>query len=92
MKKMKQIAAIIAIILLLGLYVWSFIAALLARPESNQVFWAAVFCTIFVPIILFLFIRMNEYRKEGTTMADIRRQKKQMKAAEKAKNKNKKED
>ena len=87
MKKMKQIAAIIAIILLLGLYVWSFIAALLVRPESNQVFWAAVFCTISVPIILFLFIRMNEYRKKGTTMADIHRQKKQMKAAEKAKNK-----
>lgn len=44
------------VIFLLSLYVWSFAAALLARPEANRMFWAAVFTTIFLPILFYVFI------------------------------------
>lgn len=61
MKKIKRISAIVMVILLLSLYVWSFVAALLARPEANRMFWAAVFTTIFLPILLYIFIWTAEF-------------------------------
>ncbi len=48
------------VILLLGLYVWSFVAALYARPGAGRVFMAAVFTTIFFPILLYIYIRTAE--------------------------------
>jgi len=55
-KKIKRVFAIVMVIFLLSLYVWSFISALLARPEANRMFWAAVFTTIFLPILFYVFI------------------------------------
>ncbi len=55
-KKIKKIFAVIMVVFLLSLYVWSFIAALLARPEANRMFWAAIFTTIFLPILFYVFI------------------------------------
>lgn len=55
-KNIKRVFAIIMVVFLLSLYVWSFIAALLARPEANRMFWAAVFTTIFLPILFYVFI------------------------------------
>lgn len=55
-KSMKRILAILMVVFLLSLYVWSFVAALLARPEANRMFWAALFTTIFLPILFYVFI------------------------------------
>lgn len=55
-KSIKRILAIIMVIFLLSLYVWSFVAAILARPEANRMFWAAVFTTIFLPILFYVFV------------------------------------
>lgn len=55
-KNVKRILAILMVIFLLSLYVWSFVAALLARPEANRMFWAAVFTTIFLPILFYVFL------------------------------------
>lgn len=81
MKKIKQIAAISGVVVLLGLYVWSFIAALLAKPEANSLFWAAIFCTIFGPIVLYFFLQMIGGREDGITMAELHRQKREQKKA-----------
>ena len=61
MKKIKKILAILMVIFLISLYVWSFVAALQARPEANEMFWAAVFTTIFLPILLHIFIWTAEW-------------------------------
>ncbi len=64
MKKMKQILAILMIVVLLGLYVWSLVAALMAKDEQAQrVFFAAVFATIFFPILIHLMIWVAELLK-----------------------------
>lgn len=64
MKKVKQILAILMIILLLSLYVWSLAAAIMAKTEEAQrVFWAATFSTIFLPILLHIFIWVAELVK-----------------------------
>lgn len=55
MKKVKQIVAIFTIVVLIGLYVWSLVAAILARPEANTMFMAAMFCTVAFPVLLYVY-------------------------------------
>lgn len=59
--KIKRILAIIMVVLLLGMYVWSFVAAFFARPEAGSVFMASVLTTIFFPILLFIYMQTAEY-------------------------------
>lgn len=66
--KGARIAAIVCVVLLLGMYVATFIAALAAKPYSNGMFLGCVLCTVFVPIFLHILIRMfamMSERKEG---------------------------
>ena len=64
MKKVKQVLAILMIIVLLSLYAWSLVAAIMAKTEeAGRVFWAAVFTTIFFPILLHVFIWVAELVK-----------------------------
>lgn len=55
-KKVKQISAIIAIILLVGLYVATFIFALIDSPNSGGMFQACLFATIGIPILLWIWL------------------------------------
>lgn len=55
-KKIKQISAIIAIIALLGLYVATFVFALIDSPNSGRMFQASLFATIALPILLWIYI------------------------------------
>jgi uncharacterized membrane protein len=59
-KKVKQILAIIMVILLLCMYLWFLVASIFARPEAHAMFLAAVATTIFFPILLFIYIRTAE--------------------------------
>jgi Na+/melibiose symporter-like transporter len=54
MKKIKQIMAIIGLIVIAGLYIWAFVAAIMARPEANAMFVAAIICTVVIPIMLYV--------------------------------------
>lgn len=56
LKKIKQISAIIAIIALLGLYVATFVFALIDSPNSGRMFQASLFATIALPILLWIYI------------------------------------
>ena len=53
MKKIKQIAAIIICVMLVGMYVVSFIAAIMAKPQAHGLFMASVGMTIMVPLLLY---------------------------------------
>ena len=55
-KKVKQISAIIAIILLVGLYVATFVFAITDSPNSGRMFQACLFATVAVPILLWIWV------------------------------------
>ena len=52
--KGQRIAAIIVVILLISLYILTFVLALLAKPGANQMFLASLLCTILIPTILYI--------------------------------------
>lgn len=49
----KRVVALAGVIILLALYVISFIFAVLARPETKNLFIGSLACTIFVPIAIY---------------------------------------
>lgn len=70
-KNIKRVLAIAMVILLLSLYVWSFVAALLARPEAGRMFFAAVFTTIFFPILIWVYMWVAQLlRGKGVPKTD----------------------
>lgn len=56
MKKVKKIAALIGVILILSMYIISFISAIFASEHATGLFISSVFCTIAIPILLYGFI------------------------------------
>lgn len=55
MKKIKQIAAIVMCVLLVGMYVASFVAAIFAKPQAHGLFMASVGMTIMLPLLLYAY-------------------------------------
>ncbi|HJC24029.1 MAG TPA: hypothetical protein H9761_10025 [Candidatus Eisenbergiella merdavium] len=60
----KQIAAIICIVLLVGMYVATLIVALLDFPGSDRLFAACLVATIGLPILLWIYIWLFQKVKE----------------------------
>lgn len=56
MKNLKRIAALIAAVLLLGLFILFFTSAFLATPESAALFNASLFSIMAIPLFLFAII------------------------------------
>jgi hypothetical protein len=63
MKNIKKILAIFMVIFLLALYVWAFVAALFARPEAGGVFNAAIFASVFFPVLLYIYMWTAKWLK-----------------------------
>ena len=55
MKKIRQILAIIMIVLLVGMYVLTFILSIADRTETMWLFKASLACTFLFPITLYAF-------------------------------------
>ncbi len=64
MKKAKQIAAIIAIILLVGMYVLTLIFALIDHSETQAVLKTSLYATMIIPVMLYLFIFLTKMFKD----------------------------
>ncbi|MBR4725753.1 MAG: hypothetical protein IK071_08250 [Lachnospiraceae bacterium] len=62
MNKVRRIAAIIGIILLLGMYVVAFVAGVGKWEHSHEVFMVALYMTIAVPVIIYI---MQAFYKLG---------------------------
>jgi len=60
---MKRIFAILGIVLLLSMYVATFVFALMKSPASTGMFKAAVYCTITVPVLLYGYSLVYKYLK-----------------------------
>ena len=55
MKKIKQVVAIVMCVLLVGRYVASFVAAIVAKPQAHGLFMASVGMTIMIPLLLYAY-------------------------------------
>lgn len=80
----KRIAAWIGIGLIVLMYLFTIVAAVLARPETMNLFVASIALTILIPIILWAFLRMYEMsHPEGElSSAEMRKINKRIKAGE----------
>lgn len=65
-KKAKRVAAIICIVLLVSMYIVSFIVALCTDASSFGLFMACIFSTIFIPILVFLAIELYKLVNKNT--------------------------
>lgn len=63
-KKPSQILAILAVILLAGLYASTLIFALLQKPWANDCLKASIFATFAVPITLYAFLLVRRLLKD----------------------------
>ena len=63
MKKTKQVLAIIAIVLLLGMYVAAFVLAFMKSEHAQILFRAALGATILVPVLLYLVLMVARMLK-----------------------------
>lgn len=52
----RQIIAWIAILLLVGMYVLTLMFSLMDSPLAQQMFHASLYCTVFIPVISWVFI------------------------------------
>lgn len=59
--KAKRLAAIIGIIAILSLYVFSFIIGVFYSNEYPQLFMASVFLAVIIPIIIYCFVAVYRY-------------------------------
>lgn len=70
-KTPKQIAAILCIILLVAMYLFTFIVACLDFPGWNKLFAGCLLMTIALPILLWLYIWLYGIYTEKHTMASL---------------------
>lgn len=68
MKNIKRIAALTGVVLLIGLYVITFIFALQNSPQAGNYFKAAIYGTIFIPIFLYGIILVYKLVKGDDTI------------------------
>lgn len=54
-KKLQRAAAILGVVLLLSMYLAALICAFIDHPLANSILWSAVFCTIVIPVLIYLF-------------------------------------
>ncbi|MBR5967076.1 MAG: hypothetical protein IK001_00625 [Lachnospiraceae bacterium] len=53
-KKVRRIAAITAIVLLVGMYIVAIVASLGKSENAQAIFKLALYCTFVVPVIIYL--------------------------------------
>ena len=70
-KRHKQIAAIIGIILLAALYLVTFILALCRFDGASSLFMGALACTVVVPILIWIYIWLYGLLTRKKTIATL---------------------
>lgn len=70
MKKTKRILALIGAILLGGLYIATLIAAFTASPHTANFFNASLFCSMFIPIMIYAYTLIMKVLKHDHTLEE----------------------
>lgn len=60
---MKRILALITIVILVGLYIVTLIAAIAGTPNSNTLFMGALTASVILPVLLFVFFHTYDLLK-----------------------------
>ncbi len=66
----KQIAALVCVVLLVGMYVGAFVVACLDLGDSGRLFAGCLVATIGMPILLWLFLWCLERMKKSSSEND----------------------
>ncbi len=61
MKNVKRVIAIICAVILLGMYIATFVLSILDRSETMAMFKGCVALTIFVPVAAYLYLCLHRY-------------------------------
>ncbi len=56
MQKFRRIAAMIGVILLVGMYVITLILALSSSPNAQNMLMASIACTVIIPVFIYAMI------------------------------------
>lgn len=70
-KRHKQIAAIIGIVLLAALYLVTFILALCRFDGASSLFMGALACTVIVPVLIWVYIWLYGLLTRKKTIATL---------------------
>ena len=70
MKRLKQITALIGVILLIGLYASTLVLAVIGNETSLQLLRAAIVCTVIVPVLLWAYSFIYRLLKNHFSDAD----------------------
>ena len=60
---MKRILAIGGIVILVGMYIITFILAIMNHPDTGRLLMASIVCTVFIPVMIHLLLMKNNARK-----------------------------
>ena len=61
MIKIKRIASLMGILLILSLFIVSLIAAIFAKESAQALFLTAIFSTVVIPIMIYGFIEVYKF-------------------------------
>ena len=67
----KQIAALVCVVLLVGMYIGAFVVACLDLGDSGRLFAGCLVATIGLPILLWIYIWLYGRYTGKSTMADL---------------------
>ena len=70
MKRTKQIAAIICVMILAGIYILTFVFALTDNTATMTMFKGCVACTIFVPLIAYGLVSLHKIAMQRSKRKD----------------------
>jgi len=70
-RSVKQIAALIAVILLVAMYVVTLVVAIFDKSASGKLFLFCVVCTVAVPLLAWIFIWLYGRYSGKKTIADL---------------------
>jgi len=65
--KLKRIGAIALVVLLVGLYITTFILAFMKSPTAQALFQGSVITTIALPVMLYGYMLIYKYLKNRNT-------------------------
>ncbi|HHX55406.1 MAG TPA: hypothetical protein GX705_03565 [Clostridiales bacterium] len=71
MKKLTRISAIIGVILLLSIYVITFVSSLVDSPFAHSLFKASLFSTFAIPVFIYGMMLVYRLIKEQNDKFDI---------------------
>ena len=82
----KRVIAFTGIGILAGMYIATFVCALLATPATKQMFMGSLILTVVIPIITWFFLMMyqkaHQNDDKNISMSEMRNYKKRMKNGE----------